>query len=352
MNTRLTNRSNQFGVGLVELMVAVALGLVLLAGISQIYLSSKHSYRTADAVTRLQENGRFAIIKLQEDLRMAGYFGCGAGGLTSSNFQLTINLTPDGDNNQTTMYGDFDVGITGEDGDGAPDNVTIMYTKNTGIRIVQKMTQTSANLKVTPNTDLSVSDILLVCDVGQGDVFQMTGPSSGGGSGPMDEVVHNTGVGDPGNYSPGACTAVGGGNAHCLSKSYDINAKVLQMEMVQYTIAPGTAGTSALFRTENGGTPMELVEGVENMQIRYGIDVTGDRAVDRYVSASEIGTWDQVMSARVSLLLRSVQDNITQTPQTYTYDADGDGVLDPIVAGDNRLRRVFTTTVNIRNRTL
>ncbi len=360
MKTNNTSRIYQSGFGLVEIMVAIALGLLLIAGVTQIYLSSKKTYQTSEAVTRLQENGRFAIVKLGEDIRMAGYFGCGAGGIgDGTGLNITNNLRPDAEGNQQTAFGDFDVGITGVDNfdGGTSDSVTIMRTSNTGIKVTQQMPQTAAIIFVTPNDNLVAGDILLVCDVAQGDIFQMTGPASTDeGKSNKDTVVHNSGSGDPGNYSPGACDVAGDGSKHCLSKSYGLNAKVLELVRVQYWVADGAAGTPALFRSVNGGTALELVEGVENLQIVYGVDTTGDRAVDSYVDAGSVANWDQVMSARVSLLLSSIEDNITRSADAYTFDANGDGVIGTdeqgITAGDKRLRQVFTGTINIRNRTL
>lgn len=359
MRNTISLRCHISGFGLVELMISVAIGLVLIAGVSQIYVQSKNTYRVSEAASRLQENGRFAIIKLREDIRMAGYFGCGAGGTGDSKaLEITNNLRLDADGNQQTMFGDFDVGITGVDNDGGTsDSVTIMRTVNSGLRVVQQMPQVSAVIFVTENNILQVDDILLICDVAQGDIFQMTGPAANNSNGKKDTVVHNSGAGDPGNYSPGACDVAGGGSKHCLSTSYGYNAKILKIEMVKYYVANGAAGTPALFRSIDGAPGVELVEGVENMQIVYGIDSTGNRAVDRYADASSIATaqWERVMSARVSLLFRSTENNITQTAHKYTFDVNGDGVIandeEDLTVADNRLRQVITGTINIRNRT-
>ncbi len=61
----------QRGLTLVELMVALALSLLLLAGTIQIFISSKQSYRVQDALSRLQENSRAAVDLLSRDIRAA-----------------------------------------------------------------------------------------------------------------------------------------------------------------------------------------------------------------------------------------------------------------------------------------
>jgi type IV pilus assembly protein PilW len=60
------------GFSLVELMVALVITLILLAGIGQIFLSSKKSYTLQDSLSRMQENGRYAMDTLSQDLRRAG----------------------------------------------------------------------------------------------------------------------------------------------------------------------------------------------------------------------------------------------------------------------------------------
>ena len=65
------------GFTLVELLVSVAIGLFLVAVVGGVYLSSKGSFNYQDAMSRLQENSRFAMERMARDIRMAGYNGCG-----------------------------------------------------------------------------------------------------------------------------------------------------------------------------------------------------------------------------------------------------------------------------------
>lgn len=63
----------QNGLTLVELMIAMVLGLLLLGGVIQIFLSSNESYQLQDGLSRLQENGRFAMDVITLNLRQTGY---------------------------------------------------------------------------------------------------------------------------------------------------------------------------------------------------------------------------------------------------------------------------------------
>jgi type IV pilus assembly protein PilW len=68
-----TGGTKQGGVSLVELMVAMTIGLILLTAIGSIFLSSKQTARVGDNLSRMQENGRFAIDLLGKNIRVAGY---------------------------------------------------------------------------------------------------------------------------------------------------------------------------------------------------------------------------------------------------------------------------------------
>ncbi|MGI0117280.1 PilW family protein [Zooshikella sp. RANM57] len=63
----------QSGLSLIELMIALVLGLLLLAGVLQVFLGSSQTYRLTGDLARAQENGRFALDMLTRDIRMAGY---------------------------------------------------------------------------------------------------------------------------------------------------------------------------------------------------------------------------------------------------------------------------------------
>lgn len=69
-------KPNQSGFGLVEVMVAMVLGLLVVLGITQIFVSSKQTYETQDASARLQEDARYVLSRITQELRMAGMFGC------------------------------------------------------------------------------------------------------------------------------------------------------------------------------------------------------------------------------------------------------------------------------------
>ncbi|KGP31306.1 hypothetical protein NY67_01610 [Xanthomonas citri pv. fuscans] len=64
------------GVSLIELMIAMVIGLVLLLGVIQVFSASRTAAQLSEGASRAQENGRFALDYLARDIRMAGHFGC------------------------------------------------------------------------------------------------------------------------------------------------------------------------------------------------------------------------------------------------------------------------------------
>lgn len=337
MNRTTAHHTRQTGVTLVELMVAMTVSLILLAGVLQIFQANRQSYRVQEALARTQENGRFAIEFLAHDIRMADFWGC-ANGVG----KITNNL----DSGAPSGFIDFGTGgVDGTENSGLnnSDSLVLRGGFGTGLSLDPPFgPQASATLQA-PGNDLQQWDIVLVSDCTQGDIFQVTNsnPQNNAGS-----IVHNTGSGTPGNSNvsnPG-CP---GANAHCLSKVYGDDATLFKAREITYSIQTGASGEPALFRTiaGTGGGNQELVDGVEEMQILYGEDTDGDLSADYYVNANNVNDMQDVVSIRLAVVTRSYTDNLTGgTAQDYTIFGN------TVTPNDNRLRQVYTATIGIRNR--
>ncbi len=301
----------QRGFGLVELMVAITVGLLLLAGVLQVLAGTRQAYRLQEAQARLQEAGRFALDALSRDLRMADFWGC-----HGRPAQVTNGLDPAG-----AGFVDFAAGgLSGTEGGSTPDTLILRGAAGASLVLTQPMPQPSADLKVAPGNGLRQFDLVLVADCTQGDIFQVTNANPSGSG----QLVHNAGVGQPGNLSAS------------LSKAYGTDAQVFRAQEIVYDVQTGLRGQPSLFRTVNG-TAQELVEGVEDLQVLYGEDTDGDGAVNRYVPANDPALdMSRVLAVRVTVRLRSLEDGLTRQVTAF---------------GDRRLRRSFTATVTLRNRT-
>ena len=69
------NRSIR-GFGLIELLIALALSLVVVLGVAQIFIAAKNTYVSQNASANMQEDARFVLSKMIQEIRMVGMFGC------------------------------------------------------------------------------------------------------------------------------------------------------------------------------------------------------------------------------------------------------------------------------------
>jgi len=331
---------HQLGLSLVEVLVALVISLFLLTGIVQVYMSHKVSYTFSEAISRIQENGRFALDTMTQDLRMAGFFGCAIFDPADTT-TLVNNLNP-----ANPGFDDFFVQgpLNGTEGDGlnGSDSITLRGAKPDQVTIQPPFNvSTSANIFVTATDSIQPGDIVMLSNCRGGDIFQVTNKTAGGGA-TQQAIVHNTGGGNPGNFNPDACA---GGNAHCLSQTYGSDSTMFELQVVTYSIAVGASGEPALWRSENSDPAVELIDGIDQMQILYGIDTDDDDFANQYVISTAVPDMLDVMSIRLMLLVRSDSDGVTEGAQVYNYNGAS------ITATDQRLRQVFSTTIALRNRT-
>lgn len=341
MNSNSAHR--QAGISLVEILIALVISLFLISGIVQVYLANKTTYRFSEALARVQENGRFATEFMVQDLRMAGFFGCTLlDPLDSEN--VVNNLDPNGAGYDAALHDFVQAGViegTQNDGLNGSDSVTLRGAKRGQLNVVEPFkTSKSASFFITANTIVSPGDIVMVSNCRGADIFQVTNSTQSGNAAKMS-VVHNTGNSQsPGNYNPDNCQ---GGNAHCLSQVYGGDAALFRLQSVTYSIAAGASGEPSLWRSEDG-VNLEIIEGVEELQILYGLDTDDDNYPNQFVTIDNVANNFDIVAVRIMLKVRSVEDQVVEDNQVYTFNGN------TLTAADRRLRQQFSTTVALRNR--
>jgi len=100
----------------------------------------------------------------------------------------------------------------------------------------------------------------------------------------------------------------------------------------------------ALFRQDNGGTPVEVADGIHGMEISVALDTDGDGAADARSSSPGSVPADQIVAVTVSLWVRSAEDHVVESPRTFSV---GTETVNP---SDKRLHLVFSATAGLRNR--
>ena len=177
----------QKGLTLIELMIAMVIGLLLLGGTVSMFISNKRVYREQESMGRLQENARFALAEVMHDIRMAGYTGC------SDNASKTSNHL-----NGVTSTNILDFGNPIE---GSEDGITIRFMEDTGLTVeAPYMTNQSASLHVSAPNSLVPGEIVAAADCDSTDIFQITNTDPGS----TGTVTHNSGSGTPGKRGFGA----------------------------------------------------------------------------------------------------------------------------------------------------
>lgn len=258
MNT-MTHNSRQRGLTLIEIMVALVISLFLLAGLLQLFIGTRQSARIQENLSRVQENGRYAINYLGRVIRLAGYRSKETIKQGDS-FEERFNISP------------------------IQDNVS----------------------------KLSDSDSKMPTIIFEGE---------------------NTGEGEVRDCLNQLITSLPG-------------APVIASN----TIKINTTDSTLQCQTSTNTQP--IVDGVEDIYVLYGENTDGDLlgVADRYVSGPIVSDWKKVVSVRISLLLRTSENNLAESPQPYTFK--GVSTTPSPVNGipDRRLRRVFTTTITLRNR--
>jgi type IV pilus assembly protein PilW len=342
----MTIKKHQAGISLIELMIAMVLGLFIVSGLLYVYLGSKSSYSTQGAVARVQEALRFGFEYLAFDLRMAGYSGC-ANVRESQTYVIANPPVPQFGLGGTLRGYENGSGWTTPTGwpsrVAGTDVLTVSALDNScGANITTK-SPTNANLKIDPaNTcGFQPNEVLMVTDCRRADVFRPTSVSSGGG---VTTLAHANNFNTAPKLISEEIPTYG---------SYDVDAFIARVTGWTYYIGINNRGNPALYRGRyDGAAPEELVEGVYDMQIEYGLDTVDDTVfiANQYLPASSINApslaphWGQVVSAKVTVRARSEADNLVPDSKTYTYNSNTANNVT-----DRRYRQSFTTVIGLRN---
>jgi type IV pilus assembly protein PilW len=336
----------QHGFSMVELMVAMMLGVVLLSGVVSIFQSNKRTYITSDAVAEVQEGVRIAYDYISREARMAG-----SGYSCLASVDAVQNMLKDKDafdfdfGTPVEGYGEkmaFPAEISSSVLSGT-DALVVRGTYGVNAKLESELDNASADLKVTsidppPFAD---GDIVVVTDCRTASIFQITNYNGSGNSG-SDNVVHNTGN----STSPGNATKI-------FSYPFQAGANIIKTRTIAYYIGNGVSGEPALFqRATDGGSSssIEVVEGIQDMQLEYGLDNNNDGYPDGYYTATAIddgsagGNWSNVITIKINLLVRSTDDNVVDGVFSYTFNGK------EVKPSDERIYRPVSFVVAIRGR--
>ncbi|HUH36655.1 MAG TPA: PilW family protein [Spongiibacteraceae bacterium] len=349
------------GFSLVELLVAMAIALLILAGVVNSFLASKETFRFNEELAFIQENARYAVERLNRDIRQAGYFGC-----DNQNAHVVNVLDDDFDSfvDRPGLLG-FEGNATNS-GFPAQINDAINDTDALIVRFGDPASAYPVNDHTPPVLEIISADtyadgtVFLVSDVNcaQQGLFESTAWTTGSAPAFKTTLTHSyagnncsqtirgSSSGDCGDCSGGSCSWAN------PDPEYPKGSLVMRLAANAYFLADSSADATvpALFVESLGSGGViarsELVTGVENMQITYGVDTDADGVPDQYLDASSVAAsdWNNVVAVRVQLLLRSRAPVLPEP--ILRQDWLGISGYD---TNDRFLRQVVTTTIRIRN---
>jgi len=308
MTSRFMKRAEQ-GFSLLELMIALTIGLFLLGALIGSVLTASSSGQARDRAVDVQMNGRYALDLIKRDVQHAGFSGL----TTLFDPEIAKSLSVANVCDVTTV-GRISARIWGVD-DSNPYSGSCI-----------------------PDGAYAGGDVLVVRRLSASPV---TPPFA-------NNLIYYRSAYEGGKYF------VGSAGAPTLPVSWPTPHGDYLLEETVYYVSPYTTSASesprvpALYRMRLGAGPAMVPElvasGVENMQVRYGkFDATSG---SQYFDAADISPagWDAISSVQISLLVRGA----AQEPgykNTTTYDIGDQGIK----VNDGYRRLVFASVVQLRN---
>lgn len=344
----------QYGFSLVEIMVGMAIGLLGMVVILQVFSVTESGKQTTTGGGDAQQKAALSLHTIEHDLRMAGYGINGVPELMGCNIQgYNASRTP-----QTFNFVLAPVVITQGTGS-LPDTITVTYSTsaivNAPASITQAMPSPSSAYKVNNRYGFSPGDLIVIAESGKDCTLGQVTDTPGGGQ--SDNVIHNSGnyKNSDGNNVPADYNKPGGvSNVNYTTTAKLYNLGPLPISNI-YSIASSSLNLFVNLTADNE----TVADNVVDLQAQYGIDTDDDGDVDTYSTSADLdsnGTttgleYSQVLSVRLGLISRSTKRepacNVTTVVPTWAG-----GAFNNITANVDwqcYRYRVFETTTMLRN---
>ncbi len=353
------------GLSLVEVMISLTMGTIVLMGVINLFSANSETYNLLQGQSRMQESARFALSYLSKDIQKAGYRGCFSRGPLLVTMDLPAVIPYEF--NMITRIQAYDGQAAGWAPAITPLNATyvagraintLTIVATTDVLTVRSASAVEAALSVAmplstsnpvvtiPPTgmeiDAATDDLALIYDCNNATLFEVTAINVAAGLATIAHAVEATIPGQPRNSFAGL-TATG---------SFGTDASVAAIDTITYFIAPGAGINNegntplALWRKVRTAAPVEMVEGVENLQLLFGVDTDADFVPNLYTTANLVANFNNVVTVRISLTVNSINSVGASVPPSL-----GCGIQDCIAGQvfDGLMRRTFTKTVQLRN---
>lgn len=294
------------GLALIELMIAMLLGLILIGAATGVMLSNTQSFRFTKDLSQTQDSVRLGFELMARDIRQAGSIPCG-NDVTVDN--LLTNSSP--------WYLNWSAGqLRGYTGDTTVAGLT-NRVDGTQVLTTLYIDSGSASLESggineyefkVKKSHLKTNDIALICDAKKATLFK-TEISVG------SKLV--------------TAKPLQAGNQNTQTGTFEQNAVISQLKSRAWYIGTNEQGARSLYMIELTGTelgaPIEIATGVQDIAFTYRLSDTAD-----FKPANDISNWSLVNAVQISL-----------TPELYSRDL-----------AENAAAQTLSSVVALRNRIL
>ena len=329
---RAAQRTRQFGIGLIELMVSLVLGLIVVGAASVMFVSTRQTNRATDSMSRMQDSVRGGFDMMIREVREAGGTPCDAQ-LRMSNVLVNAQgatptwwaawSDPVRGYESATAFDGAAFGAAAAQRVSGTDAILVRYAPGLGeLTVTAHNTTTAAVTMSKAQHGLRAGDVMMMCNYRQAAIAQIVSVDTVAGT-----FLHDTTAGTPGNCSrglgiPTLCTAVG------RPFEFSSASRVGRYLAVGWYIGNNgraTGGGRSLYRVTRLSAE-EIAEGVRDMQLSYLQNGNAN-----YVDATAVTDWTSIAAVRVDLTVESDEDRIGTS------------------ASSPRLTRTVSYTANLRN---
>lgn len=325
---RVEIKMHSRGFTLIEMMIAVTVGLFILGAVSAVAINSARSNRANDRTSELQTNGRYALDLIRRDVQHAGQSG----------------LMPPTEMVSSRTSGFFSTasGVA----------VTSDCSAGFALRLEQPIwglndTNPNASCPTIPTANYARGDVLVVryADMTAYPVNATT-PTAAPASLQANDIYYRSAYDTSRIFQKGVVAPVAVGTGPMQDQ---------QLRTYIYYIQPNTTGADRvpslhrLSLTAGAMTDELVASGIENLQVLYG-SVNATTGAIQYMNASAVADWTTVKSVRVWILARNSGNERNEAYSNTTVYSMGDTTYTPTVGTNDQFRRqVYTATIDLRN---
>ncbi|MCK9353308.1 MAG: PilW family protein [Gallionella sp.] len=335
----LTNRQTQSGLSLVELMISITIGLLILSALTTLFVNQSKTRSELDKSNRMIDNGRYALELLTENLRMAGFYGnylpSGAPTITPDSCSLAT-ITGSATNLDVLRHHVQGYNAAAQTSQIAsaslPTSCGFTYTAGSAtslnpgsdilvLRRVSTATPVAAaNAAAAPNSAATIYFQVSNCTTDAS--YQMVS-----GAGPFT-AFHDKDCATTASLRPFIV------QIYFVSSSNNAGDGIPTLKRIDLDQATGAFVT----------TP--LVEGIEYMQVDYGLDADADGAADSYIATPAAANWPNIVSVKLNIIARNIETSAGHT-DTKSYVLGSAGTFGPFA--DAYKRHAYTQVVRLIN---